>query len=85
MPPLRRGFLFLTNEYLQEKIVLEGGEFEQMSNKIDYDRDPELLEDQTEGVGDDSAYDGQAVEFIEYDHSQFELPDDYEDAGDEDE
>lgn len=47
-------------------------------------QDPEIHDDPTEGVGDDSAYDQQAVEFIEYDHSQFELPDDYEE-GDEDE
>lgn len=45
--------------------------------------DPELIDDQNEGVGDESAYDGQAVEYYPYDHSQFELPDDYEYEGDD--
>lgn len=46
--------------------------------------DPELVDDNQEGAGDDTLYDGEAVEFIEYDPSQFELPDDYEDGGDDD-
>ena len=53
-----------------------------MTEKID----PELLDDSEEGVGDESAYDGEAVEYFDYDHSQFELPEDYEveeDEGDE--
>lgn len=49
---------------------------------IDYDKDPELLDNNDEGTGDESAY---AVELPEYDHGQFELPEDYEDSGDEDE
>lgn len=50
--------------------------------EINYDADPELLENNEEGTGDESVY---AVELPEYDHEQFELPDDYEDEGDEDE
>lgn len=47
-------------------------------------QDPEVADDSQEGTGDDSAYDQQAVEFIDYDHSQFELPEDYtEDDEDE--
>jgi len=51
-------------------------------SEIDYDKDPELFDDNCEGTGDESAYE---VTLPEYDHSQFELPDDYEDDGDEDE
>lgn len=47
--------------------------------------DPELLDDETEGVGDDNSYDQKAVETIPYDHAQFELPEDVELEGDEDE
>jgi len=47
-------------------------------------QDPELVEDQNEGVGDPAAYDGVAVETVDYDHSQFELPDDYEHGDDDD-
>lgn len=43
--------------------------------------DPEVLDNAEEGTGDESAY---QVELPDYDHSQFELPDDYED-GDDDE
>lgn len=39
--------------------------------------DPELFEDNDEGAGDDAAYDQVAVETVPYDHSQFELPEDY--------
>lgn len=46
------------------------------------DKDPELTDNPEEGVGDEDAYENVDVD---YDHSQFELPDDYEDAGDEDE
>lgn len=50
--------------------------------EIDYDKDPELLDDSGEGTGDESAY---SQDIPEYDHSQFELPEDYEDDGDENE
>lgn len=45
-------------------------------------QDPELLDDSEEGTGDESAYE---VELVEFDESQFELPDDYEEEDDEDE
>lgn len=48
-------------------------------------QDPEINDDPNEGTGDDTAYDGEAAEFFEYDPSQFELPEDYEYEGDEDE
>lgn len=50
--------------------------------EIDYDVDPELFDDNEEGHGDETAYE---VELPDYDDSQFELPEDYEDEGDEDE
>lgn len=50
--------------------------------EIDYTVDPELLDDSDEGIGDESVY---SVELPVYDHSQFELPEDYEDGGVEDE
>lgn len=42
-------------------------------------QDPELLDDNEEGVGDEAAYEPFC---LEYDHSQFELPDDYEEGDD---
>jgi len=48
--------------------------------EIDNNVDPELLDDNEEGHGDESAYD---VELPDYDHSQFELPEDWVDPGDE--
>lgn len=50
----------------------------------DITQDPEILDDDTEGVGDESAYDGEAVEWAEYDPAQFELPDDFEYTEDDD-
>lgn len=52
-------------------------------NELDYDEDPELVDDDEEGVGDDDSYDGEAAEFITYDPTFFELPDDFEFEGDE--
>lgn len=48
-------------------------------------QDPELFDDDEHGVGDESAYDGEAAEFIEFDEEQFELDDDFEVEDDEDE
>jgi hypothetical protein len=47
-------------------------------------QDPELFDDDTEGVGGEEHYDQKAVETVEYDHAQFELPDDFEVGEDED-
>lgn len=52
-------------------------------NEFDYDEDPELYDDDDEGTGDDGAYDGEAVDFIKYDPSQFELDEDFELEDDE--
>lgn len=46
-------------------------------------QDPELFEDQEEGNGDEGSYDQAAVDYIDYDPSQFELDEEYEDDGDE--
>lgn len=45
---------------------------------LDIDKDPELLDDEEEGQGGDEHYDGVAVETVDYDHSAFELPGDFE-------
>lgn len=42
--------------------------------------DPEVKDNDEEGVGDPDAYDNEAVSSTSYDHSQFELPDGGEDA-----
>lgn len=40
--------------------------------------DPEIKDNDREGVGDESKYDHEAVSSIPYDHKQFELPVDFE-------
>lgn len=45
-------------------------------------QDPEIFDDHQEGVGDESAYNEEDTNF-EYEHSQFELPEDYEEEDDE--
>lgn len=52
------------------------------TNEFDYDEDPELY-DRDDVEGDEDAYDGEAVSFIDFDPSQFELDEDFELEGDE--
>ena len=51
---------------------------------LDVKEDPEILDDEEEGLGGDQHYDNQAVETVQYDHSAFELPDDYEPEDEDD-
>jgi hypothetical protein len=51
----------------------------------DLNEDPELLDDPEEGSGDESAYNFDDIDNAPFDAEQFELPEDYEyDGGDED-
>lgn len=58
---------------------------ENVNEEVDYDQDPELVDNEEEGAGDPSAYDVAETNAVEYDHSQFELPDDYTEEDDDEE
>ena len=55
-----------------------------MTDEVDYDRDPELLDDDNEGTGDVRLYDESLTEFG-YDPDLFELPEDFEYLDEDDE